>query len=124
MSTYQIADGHDNEASFAVMTPQPAGRSGQRYPELVFYGNGQADFEGGLFMELSWDTMTRAQYNTLRTQLGISDTVASNDVTVKIRQNDNTFDDWNATLIYLRTEQRRPDGWRGFSVRLINMVAT
>lgn len=120
---YRIADGFDNEVSFADMTPQPASEA-VRYPELVYYGNGQADFDGSPFVDLLWSGLSRSGYNTLRTQLGISDTVASNDVTVRIRLNDNTFGNYNATLIYLRTERREPWGWSRFSVRLNNLAAT
>lgn len=120
---YRIADGHDNEAAFADMTPQPASEA-IRAPELVFYGNGQAEFEGTPYVDLLWSGLSRAQYNTLRTQLGVSDTVASNDVTVRLRLNDDTFGNYNATLIYLRSERREPWGWSRFSVRLNNLVST
>lgn len=120
---YRIADGFDNEAGFADINPQPASEA-VRYPELVYYGNGQAEFDGAPYVELLWSGLSRTQYNALRTQLGVSDTVASNDVTVRIRLNDNTFDDYNATLIYLRSERREPWGWSRFSVRLNNLAAT
>lgn len=123
MTVYRIADGHDQEANFADIAPQPASEA-VRMPELVYYGNGQAEFVGLPFLDLAWSGLSRAQYNALRTQLGISDTVASNDVTVKLRLNSDTFDDYNATLIYLRTERREAWGWSRFSVRLNNLVAT
>lgn len=120
---YQIADGHDQEASFADITPQPASEA-VRSPELVYYGNGQAEFVGTPYVDLLWSGLSRAQYNTLRTQLGISDTVASNDVTVRILLNSDSFGNYNATLIYLRSERREFWGWSRFSVRLNNLVAT
>lgn len=123
MTSYQIADGHDNEASFAAISPQPASEA-VRAPELVYYGDGSAEFVGAAFVELRWSSLSRTQYTALRTQLGISDTVASNEVTIKLRLNDDTFDDYNGTLVYLRTERRMPYGWRDFSVRVKDLVAT
>lgn len=123
MTVYRIADGHDQEASFADIAPQPASEA-VRAPEIVYYGNGTAEFAGAPFADLLWSGLSRAQYNALRTQLGVSDTVASNDVTVRLRLNNDTFGNYNATLIYLRTERREVWGWSRFSVRLNNLVAT
>lgn len=120
---YQIADGFNNAGSLATITPQPAAPDGIRYPELVFYGNGQADFDGALYVDLYWTALTRAQYNTLRTLFGLSDTVASNDVTVRLRTNADSWANYNATAIYLHTERREMYGWSRLSVRLINMAA-
>lgn len=123
MTVYRIADGHDQEASFADINPQPASEA-VRMPELVYYGNGQAEFNGTPFADLVWSGLSRAQYSALRTQLGVSDTVASNDVTIRLRLNSDSFGNYNATLIYLRTERREMWGWSRFSVRLNNLVAT
>ncbi len=123
MTVYRIADGHDQEASFADINPQPASEA-VRMPELVYYGNGQAEFNGTPFADLVWSGLSRAQYSALRTQLGVSDTVASNDVTIRLRLNSDSFGNYNATLIYLRTERREMWGWSRFSIRLNNLVAT
>jgi len=123
MTVYRIADGHDQEASFTDINPQPASEA-VRMPELVYYGNGQAEFNGTPFADLVWSGLSRAQYSALRTQLGVSDTVASNDVTIRLRLNSDSFGNYNATLIYLRTERREMWGWSRFSIRLNNLVAT
>jgi len=108
MTVYRIADGHDQEASFADINPQPASEA-VRMPELVYYGNGQAEFNGTPFADLVWSGLSRAQYSALRTQLGVSDTVASNDVTIRLRLNSDSFGNYNAP---------RNGGLRGRSTRI------
>lgn len=120
---YQVADGHDNEAGFAAVTPPPAS-DGLRMPELIFNGDGSAEFAGLPTLDLVWSAISREQRNTLLTAFGLSDTVASNAVTVQVLGNDNAFGNWNATAVYLRSERREPYGWSTFTIRLIQMVGT
>lgn len=109
MSPYRVALGHDNEASFADIAPQPA------MPELPDYASLKAhadDFvyaNGYLRAVLVWSELTAAQVATVLTQFGLSRSTRSALVTVRLRDDgDSTYSNWNATAVYPRSERRKP----------------
>ena len=121
MSTYQIVDGHDNAGTLAAFDPQPKS-SPIRYPETVYTPSG-AYPNGYAYQDLAWACATRAQYNSILTACGLSDTVYFNEVTVKTKKNDDTFANYNATVQYEPPGERGFGFWRDLVVRLINLEA-
>lgn len=123
MTVYQIADGHDNAAGLATISPQPGVPDAVKFPETDFFGDGGAEVNGFQQLELVWTALTRSQYNTLRTALGVTDTVITNDVTIRIRTNADTFANYNATVIDLQTARRSYTGWENYRVLVTKLEA-
>lgn len=117
---YQAISGHDNVGTLVDLDPQPRSATMPRSPELVFYGSG-AEFNGATYAELEWTALDRDSVDALLDQYGLSQTAASNDVTVSLRGRDDAFFNANATAIYLQTERLTPYGWEGFRIRYIHI---
>lgn len=113
---YEVADGYNNAAGLAALTPQGATPNGLKYPETDWFGSGGAEVNGELQTELVWNDIDVTDYNTLRTQLGITDTAISNLVTIRLRTNTDTFANYNAIVVDLQTWQRTPIGRSDFRV--------
>lgn len=121
--TYQVADGHNNAGSMADVTPQPATPGAIEYPQIRYPGSGDAVFHGEAYIDLVWTSLERDQYNTLMTQFGLSQTVASNQVTVAIRQDDDTFGNYNGTAIHRKAAKRSMPFWSNLVIRIIKLEA-
>lgn len=125
LTVYAVADGYDQiEASLVALNPQPALPEQIRFAELEFYGDGHADFNGYRNAELVWspDLSTEDRNNVL-SQLGLSDTVASNEITINLKLNDDTWDIMNAVAVYLQSENRTQLGKRDLRVALQRIEA-
>lgn len=114
---YKVVDGWNNAGAMVVVTPQPASPGGVRYPDVRYSGAGRA-FHGFPFVDLVWTSLERDQYNTIMTQFGLSQTVASNDVTAAIRNNDDTFSNYNAVASYALDADRGLAFWRNLIIRV------
>lgn len=95
--TYRIADGHDEEANFADVTPQP------RSPGILAterrYSLNRTPHEQALYTIWIYNSLTDAEYNSLLTQFGLSDANLSNDVTIRTTNNARSFVNKNATIL-------------------------
>lgn len=120
---YQVADGHGNAAGLTTLTPQGATPNGLKYPETDWYGSGSADVNGVLQTELVWTGISLSDYNTLRTQLGVTDTAISNAVTIRLVSNAGAWGNYNATVVDLQTWQRTPIGRSDFRVLVTKIEA-
>lgn len=119
---YEVADAWDNEAGLTPLTPQPKSPGGVQFANKTYAASGRADWDGEPFIDLVYTILEHAEYNTIRTQLGLSDTIASNDVTIRIRKNDDTFGNYNGT-VEQREGERNPLGWRvTFRVKLVEAL--
>ena len=114
---YKVVDGWNNAGTLAVVTPQPASPGGVRYPDVRYSGAGRA-FQGFPFVDLVWTSLERDQYNTILTQYGLSQTVASNDVTAAVRDNNDAFSNYNATASHALDADRGMAFWRNLTIRL------
>lgn len=114
--TYQVALNHDNEAGLANFVPQPASPGGVQTPRKVYTGNGIYP-DGDPFVDLIYTIADPDERNTIDAQLGLSDTVFSSQVTIRIRKNDDSFANYNATVERIEP-QRSPLGWRNLNYRV------
>lgn len=93
---YQRATGYNNAAGLADIDPQPA------CPEIVPgllrpNGNGSLVEDGYKSAKLRWSRLTPAQLDDLYDDFGWSDTVASVEVTIRMKGNaDRAFANYNA----------------------------
>lgn len=123
MSVYQVAPGWNNAGELAAIVPQGASPDAIQYPELRYAADGSASFHGYMFMDLVWSSLERAQYNSLMTQFGLSQTTASARVTVTIREDDDSFANYNATAIHVKAAKRARPFWKQLTIRLRNLEA-
>lgn len=121
---YQVYLGWDEESNLATILPQPATPGGVGV-DAVWNCEQGANAQGYLRTALTWrgrgdGAITRAQYNAILTQFGLSNSVLTTDVTVRIRANDNSFENWNATATYLPGSARRNMAfWDDLDITLI-----
>jgi len=94
---FQIAQGYDNVAELTDVIPQPR-HSGLLYPRVIVAADGSKYYDGQPHAEWRWDYLTKAAYETLKTQFGLSEATPSVPVTVRLLLNDfATFASFNAT---------------------------
>ena len=113
MSTYQVADGFDNEAGFADVSPQP--KSEGIKPSRRTYGGDGSVYDEGTYVELVFNMIPDvASYQSLLNQFGVQSAL-TNDVTVKVRNETFAFVNKNGTAI--RPEPGRDVRWNKFFPR-------
>jgi hypothetical protein len=98
MSTYQIADGHDQAGSLAAIIPQPKS-PGVQQAKRVFAASAVYD-TGVTFCLWVFTALTEAEYTSLLSQCGLSSAV-TNEVTIKTTETDDrtTWTDYNGLII-------------------------
>lgn len=118
---YRVADTHNNAGGLETINPQPQRGTAMDSAQIMTNGSGGAVGIGYTRMTLAWNSLERDQYNSILTAFGLSLSVRSNEVTVRLRQNDNTFANFNATALLL--EQPRPGlaFWSNLTI-LINRI--
>jgi hypothetical protein len=125
MSEYQIADGHDAEASFAAVTPQPASE-GLLYPERVYAVDGTPIDKGLPFVIWRYGPeLNETSYESLLTQFGLASAI-SNDVTIRTQTGAgrDTWTDWNGKIIKPERPEYRRGSYRNVSFRIIGLEST
>lgn len=127
---WQVAAGHGNIEGLVDMVQEPALPRGIEYPELRFAASGSATWHGAAFGDLEWNVLLRmpadetpSQRDQLLTQFGLSDTVASGPVTVRLRNNSGVVALYNATAILLSPGTRAQGRWERLVIRLRALVA-
>jgi hypothetical protein len=116
---YAVADGHGvADGSLIALPQQPALPDGLRYAELNFYGDSSANVNGYLQGVLVWSFTDRDQYTATLTAFGVSETTRSNEVTVRVRTNGNSFARFNCTAVFTQ-DHRRSRGVGAFWENLV-----
>lgn len=112
------------EGTLAVLDPQPAIPDGLRSPELNYYGDGSAQFNGQKSFELVWnDGITTVERNGILTAFGLGETVASETVTLNHRLNSDSWQRSNCQAVYTQTDSRRPYGKQNLRILILNPQA-
>jgi hypothetical protein len=115
---YQAAIGHNNAAGLTTLSPQPSSPNGVQTARYSNSASGQTYPDGEQFIELVYTSLEPAQKNALDTAFGVSDSVGSNEITVRIRKNDDSFANYNAIVDYPpvgRKARRSLNGWESVS---------
>ena len=104
MPDYEVADGHDNEAGYSTIAPQPRCK-GIQYPEYVVAASGDVIPRGDPFVDLEWrGLITAAEYSAILTSFGLT-TDTTNDVTISLPDaGRSTFSDYNGKAVHQRTK--------------------
>jgi len=118
---YQLVDGFNNTGTLVTVDPQPRS-TGIQYPRVVYAPAGTYA-DGSAYTLWIYESLTRTQFNTLRTAFGLSDTALFNDVTIKTLGNDNAWVVKNARIEYI-PQERDPYFWKNVEFRLYNLEAT
>lgn len=118
--TYRIADGHDNEAGFTDVTPQPRSE-GILATETRHSLNGTRH-QQGLYVIWEYTALNDTQYSSLLAQFGISEATPTNEVTIRTRDNAHSLTNKNGTILLPErgVDARREMGfWRDvrFTIR-------
>ena len=116
--TYEVADGDDNEAGFADVSPQP--KSEGIKPTRRTYGADGSVIDEGKYVELEFNMLaSQTAYDSLLTQFGVNGSL-TNDVTVRVRDETWAFVNKNGTAI--RPEMGRDARWGRFFPRNVVML--
>lgn len=95
--TYQVADGHDNEAGFVDVDPQPM--SPGITPTRRFFAADGSVVDEAKYVELRFNVVRDVTtYQSILTQFGVQSAL-TNDVTVKVRDETFAFVNKNGTAI-------------------------
>lgn len=122
MTTVQVAQGTDNEAGFADIAVEPF-VPGLDYPERSAGLPGARYGRGRLQTALTYAILTRTEFNSLRTQLGLDDTADSAQITIRLRGNDDTLQDYNC-WVHAPKIDRKLAFWRDVRFELTELEAT
>lgn len=102
---YMIADGNDNTAGLAGVSPQPS--SDPIVPGRLTWSASRTRYADGM-SHTNWifTSVTPDEYEALLTAFGLSDSARSNAVTIRTKKNDGrTYANYNA-IIHLPDEDR------------------
>jgi hypothetical protein len=83
MSAIQAATGHDNAGALAEFVLEPR-CVGLQWPEIRYATDGTKLRHGSAFAKLIWDYLTPTWFAAVLTQLGLSESVLSANVTVSL----------------------------------------
>lgn len=98
--TYQLADGHDNAAGLAAVTPQPA-CEGIFYPKEIIAASGIVYNSGMPYCVWKYGPeLPEDDYNSLLNQFGLA-SAKTNEVTVKTISDAarSAYSNYNATIV-------------------------
>lgn len=115
---YEIVDGYNNTGTLAAVDPQPSS-IGIMYPR-VRYTPGAIYADGDPYTEWEYTSLTRTQFNSLRTAFGLTDTTIFNDVTIRTLDTGNSWTAYNGR-IFLVPKNRTRYFWRNVTFRIINL---
>jgi hypothetical protein len=106
-TAYSIADGHDNEAGYATLAPQPAMPDGIHYPVYRKAASGKVYPDGVRVAWLEYQNITPAEYAAILSDCGLT-SADYNDITAALPDEDySTFSDYNGTIYHYRTPEYR-----------------
>lgn len=111
MTSYQVADEHDNAGALANVSMQPKS-DGVFYAAEVTGLTGIAHDEGTAWFEWRYSSIEKANLATVLSELGVPVGTKSNQVTVKTRKDplNDTFQNYNATVLHPDLDGKT--GWR------------
>jgi hypothetical protein len=116
-TTFQVADGHDNEMDLEDLVVQPTSK-GIAYAKYVSSPGGKKVPKGDPYTAWGFSSViTETQGESILTQLGLDETTCSAQVTVNTRVFGSTFDAFNATISWEPGKTRREAGlWYDFEL--------
>lgn len=118
MSTYQVADGYDNEAGFANVNPQPMSE-GIKATRRSHGGDGSV-YDEGKYVELVFTMLPDVTtYQSVLNQFGVQSAL-TNAVTVKVRDETLAFVNMNGTAV--RPEPGRDMSWSRYFPRNVTIL--
>lgn len=127
MSEYQVADGHDNEAGFVTVNPQPASE-GLLYPERVFAVDGTPIDKGLPYVIWRYrDEITEDVYYSLLQQFSMGNIgTINNDVTIHtlVGHQRTTYANYNGKLIKPGRPEYRRGFYRNVEFWIVGLVGT
>lgn len=96
---FQVAIGFNNVLGLTDLSIEPR-FSGIKYPAVIFSVSGKKYRDGQPFAELRWDYLRKADWGTILSLFGLSDSNPSSEVTVRILKNDfQTWGNFNAIAV-------------------------
>lgn len=125
MTTYQVAQGHDNVAGLTDVTPQPAS-PGLLYPREIVAADGTVYEDGAAYTRWAFEPLiSAAQYSALLSQFGLT-SARSAQVTVRTVTDAarTTWDTYNATIVRPADAQYRRGFWRDVVFVIKGLEAT
>lgn len=123
--TQMIADGYNNIAGLEALTPQ--GKTLGVMPGRFTVGGDKHVYEDGFqSLDIEYEALTAAQFEGLLTQMGLTGTTRSNEVTIQApRNHDREISRWNGIVRYPElTRDGRHDRffWRNVKFHFYAMV--
>lgn len=108
--SYQVADTWNNEAGLANLIPQPA-TPDRLQIEANYAADASSTGVGMPYVDLVYTVLTNSEFSALNTQLGISLLSRSNAVTIAVKQDDDSYANYNA-MVYYPDAKHSPVGWK------------
>lgn len=94
--TYQVAAGHNNEAGYANLSPQPR-CPGVFYAAWTQTPDGASEPEGRPYAELIFEALDEDAYSSLLTQFGLASANYAL-ITITLPGADRAADNWNGVI--------------------------
>lgn len=116
ITSYQVAIGHNNASGLSPMRPQPRNPSDIAYPEFLVGLDGSNIPQGNQSVDLLFQALSYAEWVATLAQFGLSKTVFNANVTVRLRQDDDTYANYNAIASHQTGKERGYGFWRAFVV--------
>jgi hypothetical protein len=117
--SYQAVSGWNNPGTLIDLDPQPATPDAMQVAREVEAASGLTYADGKTFVELVYTILQPEEFTAINTQLGgLSVTMRSAEVTVRVKGNDDTYANYNAIAHYPKRIQRTPTGFRNVTYEI------
>ena len=121
-SSYKVDTGFNQQPTVADVSPQPARRVPLSHGAINYAGGGRSYPNGGLKTTLTWNAgLERSEYASIQTQFGLSLTVTSAEVTIRMDDDTDAVTYYNAIACYSQDSDRGMTWWGGLEIELHEM---
>lgn len=125
---YAIVDGFNNEMTLEELDPQPSTPGGIQTADRIWAADGSSYPDGQKFVELVFTFLEDQQKTDMDTDLGVSEDVTSNQITVRLRTNSASagvpvFANYNGVVHFPETIKRDMVGWSQVIYRVTGLEA-
>lgn len=109
---YQIALDHDNEGELENMLVQPATPGRIQFNNRDYSADGKSTPQGEPYVDLVYSILSNSEFPALNEQFDVTLMIPDREVTIRLKQDDNTFANYNGTIHYPENPIHSMAGWK------------
>lgn len=121
MTATKVITGHNNQATVAAVSPQPARREPMRHGKLNRAPGGYSYPQGYQQTKLVWNVIERSSYPLIMTQFGLDLDSTSAAITIALDDDYGNYKYYNAIATYEQDANREMNFWKRLTITIMDM---